>query len=273
MSAAGLILDAFVQRRDVYALQNPDGSYRPIHQELTEQIVQRHLDGQITIGHYTADPHGLTRVLAFDVDLETEGTWTRYPLPEQYPALAGDELDRWMASHCQNIAYAPREAWRDRTHPSRGFVKYMLRQVSEALAYGLRTELGLHTAIAYSGSKGVHVYGFTDPVDVAEARAGCELALDAAGALLGGTFELHRGKNFYKLYSGPAWGDSFAVEIFPKQSSMEGRKLGNLMRLPLGVNLKNPADPCFFIDRTTAYTHLDPAPAEVALDRSRAWAR
>lgn len=268
---AQLILDRHVQRRDVYAVQDDTGAYRPVYQELTAERVDHHLHGRQTIGHYTSDQQGLTRVLAFDVDLEVEGTWTRYPLPEQFPDLHGEALDRWMASHCQQIAYAPREAWLDRSHPSRRFVKYMLRTVAEGLSYGMRSELGLHTAIAYSGSKGVHVYGYTDPVDIAEARAGCELALDAAGAVLGGEFHLHRGRNFYKLYSGPAWADSFAVEIFPKQSSMEGKKLGNLMRLPLGVNRKNPSDPCFFVDRTKAYSHLDPADPITALDRELAW--
>lgn len=265
------ILDAYVQRRDVYAVQDRSGGYRPVYEPLTVEVVQQHLDRQRTIGHYTSDQQGLTRILAFDVDLEKEGTWTRYPLPEQFPDLQGPDLDRWMASHSQTIAYAPREAWLDRTHPSRRFVKYMLRTVAEGLAYGMRTELGLHTAIAYSGSKGVHVYGYTDPVDIAEARAGCELALDAAGPVIGGQFHLHRGQNFYKLFEGPAWADSFAVETFPKQSSMEGKKLGNLMRLPLGVNLKSPDDPCFFVDRAKAYSHLDPVAPEVAMNKELAW--
>lgn len=272
MSAlAQLILDKYVQRRDVYAVQSSTGAYQPVEEELTVDVVQEHLDGRRTIGHYTTDQAELTRVLALDVDLEKEGTWTRYPLPEQFPNLHGEELDRWMASHSQQIAYAPREAWLDRTHPSRSFVKYMLRNVGEGLAYGIRTELGLHTAIAYSGHKGIHVYGFTEPVHIAEARAGCELALDAAGPILGGQFELHRGKNFFKLYSGAAWGDSFAVETFPKQSSMEGKKYGNLMRLPLGVNRKNPSDPCFFVDRTKAYSRLDPVDPLIALDKEKAW--
>lgn len=268
---AQLILDKHVQRRDVYAVQDTTGAYRPVEQPLTVGVVQAHLDGRQTVGHYTNDQDGLTRVLAFDVDLEKEGTWTRYPLPEQFPNLEGEALDRWMASHSQQIAYAPREAWLDRTHESRKFVKYMLRTVAEGLAYGIRTELGLHTAIAYSGHKGVHVYGYVTPIDIAEARAGLELALDAAGPVIGGQFELHRGQNFYKLYSGPAWADSFAVETFPKQASMDGKKFGNLMRLPLGRNLKNPSDPCFFVDRTVAYSRLDPVAPETALYEETAW--
>lgn len=268
---AQLILDRHVQRRDVFAVQDRTGAYRPVEQPLTLEVVQAHLDGAYTVGHYTSDQDGLTRVLAFDVDLEKEGTWTRYPLPEQFPKLTGEALDRWMASHSQTIAYAPREAWLDRTHASRAFVKYMLRTVAEGLAWGIRTELGLHTAIAYSGHKGVHVYGYSQPVDIAEARAGLELALDAAGPVIGGQFELTRGKNFYKLFSGPAWGDSFAVETFPKQASMDGKKFGNLMRLPLGVNQKNPGDPCFFVHRAAAYSRLEPMDPVAALHEETAW--
>ena len=46
---------------------------------------------------------------------------------------------------------------------------------------------------------------------------------------------------------------------------------GNLMRLPLGVNRKNPTDPCFFVDRTVAYSHLGPADPQKALDKEKAW--
>lgn len=61
------------------------------------------------------------------------------------------------------------------------------------------------------------------------------------------------------------------METFPKQSSMEGKKYGNLMRLPLGVNRKNPSDPCFFVDRTKAYSRLDPVDPLIALDKEKAW--
>ena len=44
---------------------------------------------------------------------------------------------------------------------------------------------------------------------------------------------------------------NFDLEVYPKQDSLADKDLGNLLRLPLGRNLKNPADPTFFLDLTT----------------------
>ena len=58
---------------------------------------------------------------------------------------------------------------------------------------------------------------------------------------------------------------NLTVEIFPKQASMKDKDLGNMVRLPLGRNKKNPKDPCFFIDQTLACTELKPHPDPVHL--------
>ena len=84
-----------------------------------------------------------------------------------------------------------------------------------------------------------------------------------------GQFQPDRGKNFYKIVGGAPWAASVSVETFPKQDSLEGKKLGNLLRMPLGRNQKSP-DPCFFVDQRAAQTHLDPVedPLSVLLARS-----
>lgn len=267
---AEAILETFVQRRDVYAIQSPNGAYRPVWQELTTQVVERHLAGQMTVGHYMPDAQGMTRAICLDVDLEKEGVWMQYPdLAELPEGLSRADEDAWTAAHVVAHPARPREDWLDRAHPGRAWYKQLLRTVGDALCWGMRTELGVEVLLSYSGSKGVHAYGLTGPIPASEARAGAQLAMDAAAGVLGGQFLPDRGKNFYKIVGGAPWAASVSVETFPKQDSLEGKKLGNLLRLPLGRNQKSP-DPCFFVDQRAAQTHLDPVtdPLSVLLARS-----
>lgn len=267
---AETLLETFVQRRDVYAVQDRNGAYRPIYQELTTHVVERHLAGEITVGHYMPDEQALTRIICFDVDLEVDGVWMQYPDFAQLPeGLTRDGEDAWTGKSTVVHPSRPREDWRDRAHPGRGWYKQLLRTFGDALSWAMSSELGIRTLLSYSGSKGVHAYGLTGPIPASEARAGAQIALAAAGGVIGGMFAPARGSNFYKISGGAPWATSVAVETFPKQDSLEGKKLGNLLRLPLGTNQKSP-DPCFFVDQTKAQTHLEPVtdPLSVLLARS-----
>lgn len=267
---AEAILETFVQRRDVFAIQSANGAYRPYYQPLDVGVVERHLAGGLTVGHYMPDTQGLARAICLDVDLEKEGVWMQYPdlahLPE---GLSRADEDAWTAARVIVHPSRPREDWLDRSHPGRAWYKQLLRTFGDALCWAMRTELGVDTLLSYSGSKGVHAYGLTGPIPASEARAGAQLALEAAAGVLGGQFVADRGKNFYKIAGGAPWAASVSVETFPKQDSLEGKKLGNLLRMPLGRNQKSP-DPCFFVDERAAITHLDPVtdPLSVLLARS-----
>lgn len=266
MDLASLIHEAFVARDDVWARQDLGGGYMPRWEPLTTDLISTHLAHGASVGHYLSNPEGITKVIGLDIDLEPEGVWMQYPQPEEYPEnLPVDQLDAWMADKVVAHPSRPRYDWRNRAHPGRAWYKQLLRTTGEYLATAMEDELGIPTLIAYSGHKGIHVYGFTNGVHVADAKAGAELALMASGRYFGAEFAPHRGKNFFKLAGGAPWAQSFAVETFPKQDSMEGKKLGNLMRLPLGVNLKSPQDPTFFVDRSTSYLNLTPHPDPVAL--------
>jgi hypothetical protein len=121
------------------------------------------------------------------------------------------------------------------------------------------TEMGLEGAAAYSGSKGVHVYGFTGEMPAEEVRAAADICLARSGE-----FAEFRGKNFFQHKNDdPIHGfQNFDVEVFPKQESLDGKNFGNLVRLPMGKNWKNPKDPTFFLDMTTPLgvfsAHSDP---------------
>lgn len=264
---ATLIAKKFIQRRDVKAQQSFNGDYHPVVDSGNNRIpfqmsdLRNHLNRELTFGHYLIDQEDKCKLFAFDIDLEQAGYWCQIPTADQMDENTTEEqFQSMLMAH----AFNPRESWRERNHPSRDWTKYQLRMLVEKLSKTIKQEFDLPVASAYSGSKGAHVYAFTGVVDAKEAREAAELTLSLAG-----DFELHRGKNFFRTVDQtPLRGfPNMSIEIFPKQSSLEGKDLGNLMRLPLGKNQKTN-DPTFFIDQRAPMGHLVPHPDPIALLKS-----
>lgn len=263
---ANLISKNFLSRADVKAKQLPDGSFMP-HTATGKRDGDRvpwsradleaHLAGEQTFGHYLLNPNDECKLFLFDIDLEKSGTLPTEPyagiLPTQGdPWASEEEADSFYRSfvHTNNL----RDAWRDRSHPARDWMKLQFKEIAIRLVRYIHQELELPTLAAYSGSKGVHVYAFTGLISAHEAREGAQLVLDGLS-----DFKLVRGTNFFKSIH-PEY-ENLSVEIYPKQESLSGKDLGNLVRLPLGRNLKNPKDPTFFLDMSAplaAFAPLDP---------------
>ncbi len=264
---AQLLAKRFVQRKDVKAIQWGNGEYRPIRQPWKMKDFRDHVAGQQTYGHYTCDSDGFTKLIIFDIDLEKEGTWVETPTDEQ---LAMIETDAQFMNSITVHPASPREDWHDRRHPGRSWYKLQMRTIIDALCSAVHKQLNLQTCAAYSGNKGCHVYAFfEEPVPAVTARQSALFVLEMAGKLLSPNFgfEPLKGKNFFKhMETDPYYSlQNFTVEIFPKQDSMINKDLGNLVRLPLGRNLRNPKDPTFFIDQREAQTKLVPHPDPVGL--------
>jgi hypothetical protein len=221
-----------------------------------------HLAGERTYGHYLLDDKDQAKVFCFDIDIEKQGTYVTIP---DFSEVENDEqADRIMRDsivHVDGVDLTMRDLWMDRRRqaaPARTWLKYQLKTVAHMFASKI-VELEIDCAVAYSGSKGVHVYGMTGTMPAKEVREAALLVLDMVDE-----FEPVRGKNFYRHKNDdPIHGfQNLSVEVFPKQDSLEGKNLGNLLRLPLGTNFKNPKDPTFFLDMTTplgSFTpHADP---------------
>jgi hypothetical protein len=161
----------------------------------------------------------------------------------------------------------PREAWLDRGHTARPTLKYQLHVAAHALVRQIRNELEIPVAVTYTGAKGLHVYGFTGSISARDAREGAQIIIDSLSETSLGSLTATRGSNFFKFDNqDPVGGQpNIQIEVFPKQDSLDGKDLGNLMRLPLGRNLKNPKDPTFFVDMTSALTDLKPLDPMYAL--------
>lgn len=268
---AKLIPKKFVQRKDVKAQQTSDGAYHPVNESWSMSDFRQHLSGEKTFGHYLSDTSSEVKLFAFDVDLEKSGTWVErgnlLALPDG--ALVGPDSDAWLDATTVIHESNPRQDWLDRRNPGRNWYKLGLRTLGEMISSAIHKELEIPVLCAYSGNKGIHVYGFTGVVGAHEARTGALMALEYAANSFSvdGEFVPTKGNNFYKYNSdNKELGlNNMSIELFPKQDSMEGKSYGNLMRLPLGKNLKNPGDPTFFVDQRLPHTQLAPHPDPVAL--------
>lgn len=217
-----LIVDRFIARTDVKAVQGRDGAYRPVqnpdgtYSPWKRGDIRSHLRGDAVYGHYLLDRNDSCKLFAIDIDLDKTGVD-----PDGTPIK-------------------PRDVWAGPDCELRRQLQKEMRALGEGIAYRAKRQLGRPMAVAYSGGKGVHVYGFMDGlVPAAEVRA------EVHKLLVDGPYEAVKGKNFWKHWDQY---QSFTIESFPKQDSTRGTGgFGNLMRLPLGKNLKS-GNSGFFLD-------------------------
>lgn len=251
---ANLFASKFIARTDVKALAHPGGWYSPVEEPWTRADLNAHLAGEKVYGHYLLNASDQCKFFAFDIDLEKNK-------PNEFQGYYPDDD--------LNIReFNPRYDWRDRSHPSQKWQTYQLKMMASMLMKAIWEECEIPCATAYSGAKGVHVYGFTGLMPAEDVRyAAQEIVIPAIGHL-----KPSRGDNFYK------WDDSdpitgypnLSIELFPKQDSLEGKKLGNLLRLPLGRNIKSQ-DKTFFIDLRSPMSVMKPADPVWALTTTNPW--
>lgn len=245
---ANLLAKKFIARPDVKARQF-SGGYVPVEDKdsgarfpWTRQDLLDHLSGKQTYGHYLLSQDDQCKLFVLDVDLEKEGTFV--------------DVDESVYS------FNPREAWLDRANPARPYMKRQFREIAHMLGKAIEDELEIPWAAAYSGGKGIHVYGFTGLLPAADVRDGATLVIESIPEI-----SLLRGQHFFK-HSGFS---NMSIEVFPKQTSLDGKDLGNLCRLPLGRNLKNPKDPTFFLDMTSAMNEMKPLDPVYAMTCESQW--
>lgn len=231
---------SFIERRDVKALQSHKGTYRPIEEKWTLQDLVDHIEGTTTWGHYLVAPGNTCRIFAFDIDLNETG-WISIE-PDEYQEISPRSV--WLTAQSND--------------PIRLDLQMQLRCMAEGLAIRTKKLLpDVKVLVAYSGGKGMHVYGLLDAgTPAGDAREAGRLVLDS----FTDTFELVAGKNFYRhkyAYS------CLSIELFPKQDELREGGYGNLLRLPLGKNRKTGHDG-FFVDLSRPINELrvdDPAVA------------
>jgi hypothetical protein len=245
---AGLLAKRFISRTDVKAIMRPNGAYTPERAPWTMGDLRAHVAGQRTFGHYMLSTDSKVKLFAYDIDFTKEGVF----------------VDENNSVHRIN----PRDVWLNPTHMARPALLRELRCMAEGLAARVHSLLELDVAVAYSGNKGMHVYAFTGEIDAAEARDAGQTVLSSWSV-----FEPSKGKNFWKhVVQEPEYGyPNLEIEVFPKQDSLNGKDLGNLMRLPLGTHTKSGQEG-FFVDLKRDVNDLAPMDAYTALTVGDPWA-
>jgi len=66
------IRESFVIRDDAYAIQKNDGSYSCVKDSLTDEVINKHLKKEITIGAYQLDKSNNIKYICFDFDKDTK---------------------------------------------------------------------------------------------------------------------------------------------------------------------------------------------------------
>ena len=286
---AGLLARRFIARPDAYAVQKGDGQYYPARAwneaekkysgplfPITPDVLKKHVAGEQPIGHYLVNQEGMTKLFALDIDFRNASApWMNVPSPKDLESLAirfGDKPNEFNQAmdFLESIQNGnPRELWQDKSHPSRKFFLLQMRNIAELFTQRISSELQIPTAAAYSGFKGIHVYGWTGLLPAQSAR-------DLGEAVLQSFDRFHpiKGKNFWiDSEEDPHQGfRQFEIELFPKQDEIGHGGFGNLMRLPLGVNKKNPNGKAFFIDQRSPAAGIVPREdPETLLEHGDPW--
>ena len=157
------IMEIFINRKDVYAIQTKTGYY-PVYAQITDDLLQKHLNGEVTIGIYCLDLKNYVKWACIDIDT---GETTK-------------ELEEAKKLADKVITLFPE----------------------------------FNTIGEFTGRRGEHVWLiFDNKVPAKWAKTLVETRLHLAG-----------------IYN---------QEVFPKQMTLQGKKLGNLVKLPLGIHQKS----------------------------------
>lgn len=269
------IAKTFVARRDVKAVQSRSGAWRPVTTDGStdsERLpwkmgdFRSHVDGTATFGHYVVSKENTAKVFCFDIDLEEKigqtddgkpirPSWSVIvPGSENVLDRRGDARSLWKPLDPWKWCEECGKGWYPNTQPARCEVgpglklhthwigvganpdtlalTALLQETAWRLAERVRSLLDVPVAVSFSGSKGLHVYGLVGEEPSEDVRAAANYVI--------GSFERYtpsRGSNFFRDTTDGF--DPISIEVFPKQDRLDGKDLGNLIRLPLGINRKS----------------------------------
>lgn len=97
-------LTRFIGNPSVYAVQREDGSYYPVREPLTTNMLRKHVAGEITIGTYVLRPgEDNCRTLVFDIDEDPEGA--------PYKPLVDALLDLGVPSRGIGVEFSGSKGW------------------------------------------------------------------------------------------------------------------------------------------------------------------
>ncbi len=87
ISTEEMILELFFARKDNYAVQRAEGSYVRIESPVTPELIEKHLDGEVTLGSYVMSRDGQVKFICFDLDAEGDLASSREAMERLASAL------------------------------------------------------------------------------------------------------------------------------------------------------------------------------------------
>lgn len=265
---AKLFAKKFISRPTPVATQSASGIYTPNKQlRFNMQLLKDHLSGSETYGHYILGEDSAVKFICFDLDLKAADAKR-----DEYWQLPTEMDEAGVFSNWKRGD--PRTMWRSRKQgPEREFLKFRMRVITQNIANTAFMLTGMPVAVSYTGNKGMHVYVFTGKIPASEARVIAKLVLDHEGGWLPYKAMYDYRHPDENLMNDPEENnEQFSLEVFPKQDQVDADKpLGNLLRLPLGVNKKSPKDPTFFVDMRSALGEIKPMDPIEALTTDNPW--
>lgn len=265
---ARLLAGKFIARVDAKAEQGADGNYFPTRDSDKKDIgwtgkdIIDHIEGRKTYGHYVVNQDDKTKVICFDLDVRKLRPQDERPIVDWDGNVIADQDNRDGAV----------KIWREgqKLRPSddvcsvRDQIAIALSTLGEVIARRIDRLLEIPVVAAYSGSKGLHVYGLCGLTPANDARTAAAQILDDLVDV-----EQSHGVNFFQhkheTYS------AVEIEVFPKQDSLKGGGYGNLLRLPMGVNRRSGAEGYFMQFGPHTPRQFFPMDPLTALTGGRPW--
>jgi len=220
---ASLLGQLFISRRDAKAIYRPDHKnvwhWTSVPEKYTMGDFAEHLTGQHCLGTYLLAPDSTVSFLAFDLDLAKHSKyWKCYDI-EQILALEeqqyGFDLDV-AEGDLESSLHVP-------TAEPHRWARIVLLETVRLIERAVKKQWGMNSLTVITGG-GAHVLvPFAEP----------QLAADARNAGIGLLKEIGARKRNDMFFDFGGLNE-LTIEVFPKQDTLDGKSLGNLIRLPFG---------------------------------------
>ena len=219
--AAALMGKLFINRSDVKAIYRADRAGRwhwtAVREKYRMADFIRHLtSGEACLGTYLLTSASRCKFLAFDLDLAKSGKF--------WPIITGDSMaDMWVDLEVRegNLESSLHLDW----NHAHAWARLILLEGIRDIRQQIRQQLQVENTLTVITGGGAHVFlPLPELMDAALVR-------DIGHAILG---EIPAARQRSTAFFDYGAMNEVSIEIFPKQDSLDGKDLGNLIRLPFG---------------------------------------
>jgi hypothetical protein len=238
---AKLLGQLMIHRRDAKAIYGPDARspedpalwhWTAIKEKFTLDDFQNHLFGDACLGTYLLHPDDSTvKFIAFDLDMKDAGSYLVIRNVEEVMELESQGYYENEADHeidldlkIGNLEAALHLPF----HEAHRWARIILLTAIRGIVKTGTSRLGIKPMTVITGGGAHVIFPLPEPTPATDARAmGLDVMEYVHGASRKGNGDIFW--NYGNYQNVP-----LEIEVFPKQDSLDGKKFGNLIRLPFG---------------------------------------